>query len=521
MRNSDLVVLNANVVTLDPEKPRAQAVAIRNGKILDVGSNEQILGYVTDETQVIDLDGKTVVPGLIDSHVHALGFGQSLRQLGLRNVTSITEMKTKLARYARDNPQCEWIFGGGWDQERLSEKRFPNRWDLDDAVSDRPVSLMRVCGHVGVVNSKALEFAGINRETESFDGKIDRDEDTGEPNGILKEEALELIRRVIPKLSPKEIEESCLLACHEAIEAGLTGVHWLVTSADELRVVQRLCSGGRLPIRVYLGVPVEFLDHLAELGLVTGFGSDMLKIGFVKILVDGSLGGHTAALNEPYNDRQDTKGIMLYTQPKLNRTILKAHEAGLQVAVHAIGDRAVNVALNAFESALKRFPMEDHRHRIEHCSVLNPVLIRRMNHLGMIASVQPHFVFSDFWVTSRVGEERARWVYPFRSLIREGIVVAAGSDCPGEPISPLLGIWAAVTRKDSHLENVTAEEALKMYTWNAAYASFDEDRKGSIEVVKFADLTILSDDPCVVSSEKIKEISVEMVIVGGKIVYSS
>lgn len=386
-------------------------------------------------------------------------------------------------------------------------------------MSDRPVFLIRVCGHIGVVNSKALELAGISKKLRPRDEKVDRDEDTDEPNGILREEALELIWRVIPKPSLEEIEESCVLACQKAVEAGLTGVNWIVSSADELRVIQKLYSEGRLPIRVYLGVPVEFLDDLCKLGLVTGFGNDMLKIGFVKVLVDGSLGGHTAALNEPYSDKDDTRGMMLYTQRKLNKIVLKAHRAGLQLAVHAIGDRAVAAVLNAFEKALKRLPKKDHRHRIEHCSVLNPRLIKRMKRLRVIASVQPHFLFSDFWVTKRLGEERARWVYPFGTLLQEGIVVAAGSDCPVEPIDPLLGMWAAVTRRDSRGEEVSPEEVLKMYTLNAAYASFDEGNRGSIEIGKFADLMILSDEPCDVPSWKIKEISVEMVIVDGKIIY--
>jgi predicted amidohydrolase YtcJ len=210
---------------------------------------------------------------------------------------------------------------------------------------------------------------------------------------------------------------------------------------------------------------------------------------------------------------------MLYTQRKLNKIIHDAHRAGLQMAVHAIGDRALSAALKAFRRAFKKSPRNDSRHRIEHCSVLNPTLIKAMSSLGIIASVQPHFVVSDFWVTKRVGEERARWVYPFKSLIHEGITVAAGSDCPVEPINPLLGMWAAMTRTDSYDENVTAEEALRMYTLNAAYASFQEDKKGSIEAGKFADFTVLSDDPCVVSPEKIKEIVVEMVIIDGKTVY--
>ncbi len=518
MPGVDLILSGANVVTLDPAKSRAQAVAISNGKIVDVGADQQILNYATDQTKIIDLNGLTVVPGLIDCHVHVLNFGQSLRQLDLRYVGSVKEMQSRLNGYARSQPHG-WILGRGWDQDRFDEKRYPNRWDLDAAVNDRPVFLTRVCGHIGVVNSKALELAGINRKMSLSNRQIDRDRETGELTGILREESLELVHRVIPKLSSEEIEESCLLACQRAVEAGLTSVNWIAGSSEELRAIQKLDHEGQLPIRVYIGFPAEFLNHLARLGLPTGFGSNKVKIGFIKVLAVGSLGGHTAALNQPYSDRPDTGGLMLYTQRKLNKIVHDAHRAGLQIAVHAIGDRALGSALKAFRRAFEKSARNDSRHRIEHCSVLNSTLIKTMSSLAIIASVQPHFIVSDFWVAKRVGKERARWVYPFKSLIRERIMVAAGSDCPVEPIDPLLGIWAAVTRTDSYDENVTAEEALRMYTLNAAYASFQEDRKGSIEAGKLADFTVLSEDPCGISAEKIKEIAVEMVIIDGKIVY--
>jgi len=514
------MIINANVITLDPARPCAHAVAIANQTILDVGSTGGILKHATKETRVVDLHGKTVVPGLIDSHVHMLDFGLSLQQLDLRNVTSIKELQANLEEGADDTPSCKWVSGGKWDQERLTEKRYPNRWDLDAAVNDKPVFLLRVCGHIGVANSKALELAGINRETAHRVDGVDRDESTGEPTGILREGALQLIRRVMPNLSLKEVEESCKLACRRAVEAGLTSVNWLLSSADELRAIHKLHSKGELPVRIYLGIPARLQQNLAELGLITGFGNDMVRIGFVKVLVDGSLGGHTAALNKAYSDRQDTKGMMLYTQRKLNKIVFNAHRAELQLAIHAIGDRAIEATLKALMKGLRRLPRENHRHRIEHCSVLNSVLIKRMKRLGVVASVQPHFTVSDFWVLDRLGKERTRSVYPFKSLLQTGIVVAAGSDCPVEPIDPLLGMWASVARKDSYGENITPEEALKMYTLHAAYASFCEDKKGSVEVGKYADLTVLSDDPRSVPAEKIKDITIEMVITDGKVVYS-
>lgn len=519
MLDASLAILNANVITLNSKKPRAKAIAVYENKIIAVGSNKEISKYIGEKTQVIDAKNKTIFPGLIDCHVHMAAFGRILQTLDLRNVDSIEELKQKLREYADKNLEKSWILGGGWDQERFVEKRYPTRWDLDDAVSERPVFLVRVCGHVGVANSKALQMAGITKTTTVEGGRIDLDEASGEPNGILRENALELVRKAKPKISAKELEHACLLACQKAIENGLTGVHWIIDSAEEIQTVFRLYYEGKLPLKVYFGIPVKFLNELTALKLPTGFGNEMVKIGFVKILADGALGARTAALKEPYSDMLDTKGMMLYAQKRLNELVLSVHKSGLQLAVHAIGDYAVESVLKAFSQALKKYPRKDHRHRIEHCSVLNPKLVRSMKRLGIIASVQPHFVVSDFWVVNRVGKQRARWVYPFKTLMSEGIIVASGSDCPVEPINPLLGIWAAVARKAPAEECLRLEEALKTYTLNAAYASFEEKSKGTIEVGKLADLTVLEGDLDKIKLDKIKDIQVKMVIVNGKIVY--
>jgi predicted amidohydrolase YtcJ len=447
-------------------------------------------------------------------------FGRSLREVDLRNAGSIRELQQKTTEYANEHCEERWILGGRWDQELFVEKRYPTCKDLDTAVRDRPVFLMRVCGHIGVANSKALELAGITKETAVAGGKVDLGEVTGEPNGILRENALELMWKKVHRRTGKELEKACLAACRKAVEAGLTCVHWMVTSGKEMKAIQRLHAERKLPLRVYLGIDVEFIDELTSLGLLTGFGSDMAKIGFVKILADGSMGGRTAAMKKPYSDELGTSGMMLYTQGKLNKLVQKAHRAGLQLAIHAIGDRAVDSVLKAYEKALKEFPRANHRHRIEHCSVLNPRLIKRMKRLNLVASVQPHFIVSDFWAIDRVGKARARWVFPFKKLIQEGIVVASGSDCPVELINPILGIWGAVARKSFPEESLTVEEALRTYTINAAYASFDEDKRGTIEVGKLADLTVLSDDPFSIAPDKIREVSVEKTIVDGKVVYT-
>lgn len=520
MQNPSLAILDANIITLNPRKPRAEAVFIKNGRIVSVGLTKEIRSMVKSETTVIDANKKCVVPGLVDCHVHMTGFGQFLQTLELRNASSIKEVQQKLCEYARKNPAKEWIQGGRWDHEKFKEKRYPSRWDLDEAVPNKPVFLMRVCGHIAVANTKALQLAGITKHTHVEFGQIDLDAKTGEPNGILRENALNLVWKTIPKPTQEDFKKTCVLACKMAVKNGLTCVHWLVGSSKEVRALQELYSEGKLPLRVCLGIPIELLDELVALGLTSGFGNDMLKIGFVKILADGSLGGRTAALKKPYADQPETWGMMLYSQKKLYKLVSKAHEAKLQIAVHAIGDRAVEIVLKTYEKALETYPRKNHRHRIEHCSILNPELIKRMKHSKLIASVQPHFVVSDFWTVDRVGKERARWTFPFKTLMKEGVTVISGSDCPVENISPVLGIWAATARTSFPKESLTLEEALKTYTLNAAYASFDEDKRGSIEVGKLADLTMLSQDLSDMPADKIRELSVELTIVNGKIVYS-
>jgi len=520
MSEASLILSNANVLTLASRQPKAQAISIKDGKIIGVGANKEVSTYVGKETKIIDCRGKTIVPGLVDCHVHMKDFGLFLRQVDLRNAKSIEEMKKTLIQHVKSHSKQPWIIGGRWDHEKLKEKRYPTRLDLDSVIPNKPTLLMRVCGHLAVVNSKALRLAGITKHTKVRGGEVELDPKTGQPNGVLKDNAIDLVSKIVPKLGKDATEEACALACKKAVETGLTGVHWLLSSSEEMNVLQEMCEDGTLPLRIYLGIPERLLDHVLALGISSGFGNEMLKIGFIKILSDGSLGAQTAALKRPYSDNPRKRGMMLYSQRILQKIVIKAHTNGWQLGIHAIGDRAIENVLDTYEEALKKVPAENHRHRIEHCSILSERLISRMRKLGIIASVQPHFVISDFWTIDRVGPERARWAYPFKSLLEKGIVIASGSDCPIELINPLLGIWAAVARNDKINERLSAEEALKTYTSNAAYASFDEDTKGTIEKGKFADLTVLSDDPTKISRDKIRDISVEMVIVNGKIVYS-
>ncbi len=508
-----------NGIILTPSG-KAEALAVCGGRILKIGTNEEIRSLVGPKTRVIDLKGKTVLPGLIDAHVHLSGYGLALSQLDLRGTRSIEELKKAVKEKALSLRKGEWILGRGWDQELFKEKRYPTRWDLDEVSPENPVFLRRVCGHIAVVNSKALEIASITKETEDPPrGKIDRDE-RGEPTGILREWAMDLVYEKIPPPNLEQLKEALERAIKEAVKRGLTTIHFICSDRfpDELRALQLLRKEGKLLLRIYLVPPYEFLEKLEEIGILSGFGDSMLKIGGIKILEDGSLGGRTAALEEPYADMPEKKGMLIYTPEQLKEMVLKIHKAGFQAAIHAIGDRAIKVTLDAIENAVKYEP-RDHRHRIEHASVVSPEIIERMKEVNVVAVCQPHFIFTDFWAKDRVGPDRARWVYALKSL-KENVVVAGSSDCPVEPIDPLKGIWAAVTRPFlPENEKLTVEEAIDIYTRGGAYASFEEDEKGTIEEGKLADLVVLSEDPTKIDSEKIKEIAVDIVVVEGKIVY--
>ena len=502
---------------MNPSQPHAQAIAIQDDKIAKVGISKEVEPWIGKDTKVINLKGRTVVPGFIDTHVHVTGFGRSLAWIDLRGVESIREIQQRLKKCVQETSKGKWILGRGWDQERFVERRYLTRWDLDDFSPENPVVFSRVCGHVCVINSKALELTGITAETTPPPGgQIDKDPKTGEPAGILREKAMDLVWKAMPLPSEEELMEAATLACQKAVEAGLTSLHWMIHSPMDIRIVQKLRAQNKLPLRVYLVIPAELLDPLIDLGLCTGFGDNLIRIGSIKIVADGSLGARTAALHEPYSDNPVTKGMMLYTQEELDELVAKVHKAHLQLAIHAIGDRTVDMVLTALGKALEEVPRKDHRHRIEHASVLNETLIQRLKKLEVIASIQPHFIISDFWVVDRVGPARARWVYPFKTLLQEGIRVAGGSDCPVEPINPLLGIHAAVAREAFPQERITADDALRVYTVNGAYASFEENVKGSIEAGKLADLVVLSHDPRTIPSSKIKDIRVEITIMGGR-----
>ena len=520
---ADFVLVNGRVLTMNASHPRAEAIAIKKDRIVKVGTNEEITRCIGKNTKVICLEGKTVVPGLIDTHVHVVDFGRVLAWIDLKGVKSIKEMKNRIRERVERTPKGKWILGHGWDQASYTEKRYPNALDLDEASPDNPVVLYHQRGRMCVVNSKALELAGVTKEKSApSSGKIDKDPETGELTGVLRENATDLVWKIIPEPIEEETMEAASSACEKIVEAGVTSVHWMVSSATEIPIIQRLHVEDKLPLRIYIIIPANLLDDVTGLVSFKDFEDNVVRIGGVAIFADGSLATRTAALHEPYSDDSAIKGRLLYTQEEINALVAAVHKTNLQMVIHAIGDQAVDMALNAIEETSMKTPRKNYRHRIEQAAVLNKWLIQRMKKQKVIVAVQPRVMVSEFSVWKAVdhlGSERARWLYPLKTLIKQGIRVSGGSDCPMEPISPFLGIQAAVARQFFPEERITVDEALRMYTVNAAYASFEENIKGSIEAGRLADLTVISRDPRTTPPSRIDSIKVRMTIVGGKVVY--
>ena len=421
--------------------------------------------------------------------------------------------------------------GRGWNESRLVERRLLNRWDLDRAAPDHPVYLHHHTCHACVLNSRGLEAAKIDRHTKPPPGGwISVDQGTGEPTGFLRSNARFLVPVGLngyrPRPSHEGLVQAIKMGAKEAVKAGLTSLHVASADPEDIRICSDLANESELPLRITLMPRVELLDSLKRIGARTGLGSEWVRLGPIKIFSDGSLIAHTAAVSRHFEGEPGNVGIM-EDQKLFTRQIKDAHRAGMQVAVHATGDRAMEAVIDAYEEALEENPREGHRHRIEHGSIVPRELIERIRRLGIVISTQPELVtkYGDGFESS-LGRERIHQAYPYRSLLEAGVVITGSSDCPLTYCSPLKGIQAAVTRISENTGSVISEEqrigledAIRMYTINAAYASFEEDLKGTIEKGKLADLTVLSNDPWSVSEERIGDIEVEATIVGGRIAY--
>jgi predicted amidohydrolase YtcJ len=513
--SADLALIDANVRTMNPRQPLAEAVAIKENKILKVGSTQEIKKLCGKGTKVINLNGKTVIPGLIDTHIHVADFGRCLMWLDLTNAQSIKELQNLLKEKAKQTPAGKWIVGRGWNENQFKEKRFLAPKDLDEAAPDNPVILYHGAAYVCAANSKALAMAGVTNQTIApSGGSIDKTA-TGELIGIFRGSATNLIWQTVAEPTLEELTDATALACQQIVQAGITSIDWIILSENELTLIQKLHEQGKLPIRVNVIVPYELLKNASKFK-----STDLLRLrlGGAIIFTDGYLDSKTAALEQPYSDDPNNKGKMMCTQQELASWVEQVLALGLQPVIHAMGDKAVDATLSAIEKADKKV-----RFRIEQAALLSSELVKRLKAQDIFVSIQPKMVPTEFTIwqaTEHLGVERAKWLHPLKTLLNEGIKVAGGSDCPMEPLNPFLGMQEAVIRESYPEQRLTVEEALRMYTLDAAYCSNEETVKGSIEEGKLADITVLSNDPSVVPSTEIKDLKIKMVIIDGKIIFS-
>jgi predicted amidohydrolase YtcJ len=530
---ADLALLGGSVWTGDADRPWAEAVAVRGDRIIAVGSTRDIRRLVGRETRVIELEGGLVVPGFIDSHTHFLDGGFALLSIRLREARSRDEFVARIREKAAGMPKGEWILNGDWDQQQFDPPELPRREWIDAVTPVNPVCVNRHDGHMVLVNSLALELAGVTAATPApAGGEIIKDPRTGEPTGILKDAAMELVTRHIPAPSFQAKLKAAEAALKLAAQNGVTTTHDMASETGNLSVYRELADSGKLTCRIYLYVPIAEVDAFARLSLKTPFGNDFLKLGGLKGFVDGSLGSSTALFFEPYADDPKATGIFaadMYPEGIMEQRIRAADAAGLQVAVHAIGDKANAVILDIFEKVIAENGPRDRRWRVEHAQHLRPADMERMAKLGIIASVQPYHAIDDGrWAETKIGPERCRTTYAFRSLLDKGVRIAAGSDWTVAPLEPLAGIYAAVTRRTTdgkHPEGwypeqkISLEEALRAYTTGGAYAEFAERSKGMIKEAFLADLVVLDRNIFQIAPEKIADARVKTTIVGGRAVF--
>jgi len=500
---ADLVFRGGTVWTSAPGAQRHGALAVRDGRVLAVGSDEEIDRFMGPETSVVELQGRALVPGFVDAHTHFVSGGFKLAGVNLRDAATPEEFARRIAAHARSLRPGQWITGGDWDHE-LWGGELPRREWIDSVTPDNPVFVNRLDGHMALANSLALEAGGVSADTpDPAGGTIVRDA-AGLPAGVLKDEAMALVAGAIPEPTEAELDGALQAAARHALSLGVTQVHDMGTWTD-LETYRRARAAGALPLRVYAVVPLGTWQRMSDYVAENGRGDDRLWWGGLKGFVDGSLGSTTAWFYEPYDDAPETSGLMTTDTASLREWILSADAMGLHVIVHAIGDRANDWLLDVYEEAMRRNAPRDRRFRVEHAQHLTRSAIARFDALGVIASMQPYHAADDGrWAEKRIGPERIRTTYAFRSLLDAGARLAFGSDWTVAPIDPLAGIDAAVTRRtldgahpDGWVpeERITLEETLTAYTRGGAYGGYMEGKTGTLEPGAFADMVILSGDP--------------------------
>ncbi len=523
-RYADIIIINGDIFCRDGKYIHRGGIAIKGDRIIFVGSTEEVNKFRNSQTKIIDAEGKTVLPGLIDSHIHLIAYGITLDYIDLSAIHSIEELKHVIAEEAKKRRRGAWIIGRGWDQEKFKEKRYPNRYDLDEVAPNNPIFLLRVCGHIAVANSMALKKANITRNTTDPPGGIIERDEKGDPTGILKENAIDLMKEALPKPTKAEYILAARRAIQKCLEYGITTVHMMSALPEEVDALVKLYKNGGLKLRIRIYLDHRYLDKLPS-KLYSELKNDWIRLNGLKVMVDGSLGGRTAALREPYNDDPSNQGKLTLEPKQLEDIIGKAVKQEMQVAMHGIGDRAVETILTSLENINREMDTHSLRMRIEHGSIMPLDLIKKAKKLNVIISVQPSFIGADFWILDRVGQKRIKSVYNYKTLMRHGLWICAGSDAPVAPVDTFRDLYLAVTRGGKRnilaqytpQEALTMEEAIMIYTYNGAFAGFDENKIGSIEPGKYADLVIL--DRKLKFSRDLKKVKTWMTIVNGKIVY--
>ncbi len=533
----DLILLSGKIVTMDSLGQIVEAVGIKNGKIAVIGTNDEVLSKKDMDTNIIDLKNKLVLPGFIDSHMHMLNYGYTSLQLQLSNCNSINDIIESGKEHILDNDlqYGRWLLGRGWNQDNFTENRFPTKDDLDRISLNHPICLTRVCGHIAIANSMAMKIA-----KERVNQKIDNENIDWEL-GIFKEDGINTLYGAIESPSTQEIKDMLVLAANAFIQSGITSVHTddFAAMPDRdfkrvLRAYEELIEEDRLSIRVYeqcLLPNIEILKEFLDQGYRTGKGNEKFKIGPLKLLIDGSLGARTAFLCNRYNDDPSTDGIAVYSQEELNELVLLANKNNVQVAIHAIGDGAMYMALDSIKYAKKQCLRKEPRHGIIHCQITNEEILDRFRDENILAYIQPIFLDYDLHIVEdRIGSERAKKTYNWKSMLERGIKVSGGSDTPVVGFNIFENIYSAVTRMDLNKfpkggwlpeEKLTVYEAVKLFTINGAYASFEEDIKGTLKLGKLADMVVLSQDIFQIDEEKIKDVRAVMTIIDGKVVYKN
>ena len=523
-----LVITNAHIWTGNSIQPYADAIAVNKDTIIFVGDSVGIKKFISNSTQIIDAQGATVTPGFIDAHVHFIDGGLNLASVQLRDANTKILFLQRIKDFANTIPAGDWILGGDWDQT-LWGGEMPDRSWLDSITPNNPVFINRLDGHMVVANSLALKAANINAATKDITGgEIARD-NKGNPTGILKDNAQDLVYKVIPTSPDAVLDKALDAAMNYVASKGVTSVHSMGTWSD-VATYKRAQKSNRLKTRIYANVPLRTWQQLRDEVAKNGHGDAWLHIGGLKGFVDGALGSHTAMMMQPLLDKPNLKGLYITPLDSLYYFTSQADKAGLQVMVHAIGDEAIHQQLNIYERVEKENGTRDRRFRIEHAQHIAPSDISRFASLNVIASMQPYQIIDDGrWAEKLLGHKRSETTYAIRSLVDTKAIIAGGSDWPVSPPTPLEGIYGAVTRRtlDEKQPNgwipeqkISVEEALRCYTYNAAFAEFEETHKGTLQVGKLADIVILDADIFKIAPEKIRDMHVVKTIVGGKIVYS-